>query len=144
MPTNPFFKKPLGPSELGDYLGKNWNNLHMGADGPITCEICGTNHPERKDETYIISIFLGRQVVEECCGAIIDKVFKESSELLFSFLQTKNYLTSHAIARRMRHLLRFCNLRRTASKSNFDAVRKPMDKTSYSFFTFFCFFVQYK
>ena len=72
--------KPLGPSKLGNGFGTNWNNSSWGTDGPILCEICGTNHPKRTNETYIISKFLGYQVVEECCGAIIDRVYEESGE----------------------------------------------------------------
>ena len=79
---------PLGPSELGKRFGANWNNESWGTDGPITCEICGTNHPERKEQSYIISTFLGHQVVEECCGAILDAVYCESGHVFIdAFLE---------------------------------------------------------
>lgn len=71
---------PLGPSKYGKGFGTAWNNMHTGVDGPVTCEICGTNHEERKDQSYIISVFLGRRVVEECCDAIFDVVYRESGE----------------------------------------------------------------
>lgn len=74
----PLVDKPLGPCETR----KMWNNLHRGATHAVTCEICGTNHPEldSNDESYIISTFLGLQVIEECCGAILDQVYQESGE----------------------------------------------------------------
>lgn len=71
---------PLGPSERGSGFGTDWNNTSTGTDGPVTCEICGTHHPLRKDESYTLSMFLGKQVVEECCGAILDVVYAESGE----------------------------------------------------------------
>lgn len=80
MESVPFVKKPLGPSKLGRGFGTNWNNQRMGCDGPVTCEICGTVHPRDGDESYVVSIFLGRQVVEDCCGAILDQVYQESGE----------------------------------------------------------------
>jgi len=70
----------IGPSRLGIAFGTNWNNESWGSDGPILCEVCGKQHPERKDKSYTVSRFLGRQVVEECCGAILDSVYKESGE----------------------------------------------------------------
>jgi len=80
MAKNAMVKKPMGPSKLGSFGGSQWNNHHWGTDGPILCEICGTTHPERKEETYTVSIFLGHQVVEECCGEILDKIYQESGE----------------------------------------------------------------
>lgn len=79
--SKPMVSKPFGPSELGKGFGTDWNNLHWGTDGPVTCEICGTEHPERKDETYTLSQFLGRVIVEECCGAMLDLVYNESGEV---------------------------------------------------------------
>jgi len=76
----PLVKKPMGPSKLGRSFGTNWNNWSFGTDGPVLCEICGTNHPMRKEDSYIVSKFLGCQVVEECCGAILDMLYKESGE----------------------------------------------------------------
>lgn len=78
--SKPLVKKPVGPSKLGQY-GVFWNNSAWGTDGPITCEICGTTHPGDKEQSYIMSRFLGRQVVEECCGGILDRVYQESAEV---------------------------------------------------------------
>jgi len=80
-------KKPLGENEI------YWNNNHMGTTRTVACEICGTEHPELdpNDDSRIISTFLGRQVVEECCGGIIDIVFKESGEEI-----TRAYLKEFA------------------------------------------------
>lgn len=86
--SKPMVSKPFGPSELGKGFGTDWNNLHWGTDGPVTCEICGTEHPERKDETYTLSQFLGRVIVEECCGAMLDLVYNESgSDFTRAFLE---------------------------------------------------------
>lgn len=69
---------PLGPSEKGRGFGTDWNNMSMATDGPATCEICGKKYPVRKEQSYLISRFLGRSVVEECCGAILDIAYAES------------------------------------------------------------------
>jgi hypothetical protein len=78
----PLLKKPLGPSKLGHGFGTDWNNQSMGTTGAVVCEICGTKHPEINDSepTRTISRFLDHQVVEECCGAIIDYVYRELGE----------------------------------------------------------------
>lgn len=76
---DPIAKSPMGGSKLGGYGRNYWNNLHRGVDGPLTCEICGTGYLE-DNEGYTISRFLGREVVEDCCGAILDMVYKESGE----------------------------------------------------------------
>lgn len=76
---------PLGPSVKGRGFGKHWNNILSGTCGPVICGICGTKHPENTDESYIISMFLGKEVVEKCCGAILDQVYVESGE---EFAQT--------------------------------------------------------
>lgn len=68
---------PLGPSKKGKGFGTDWNNMCHGTDGPVTCEICGTKYPERTSESYTISRFLGKAVVEECCGVILDIVYAE-------------------------------------------------------------------
>ncbi|OGZ34268.1 MAG: hypothetical protein A2Y98_00160 [Candidatus Portnoybacteria bacterium RBG_19FT_COMBO_36_7] len=78
--AGPLLEKPIGESKLGRSFGTNWNNWAWGSDGPVLCEICGTKHPKREDDSYIISKFLGMQVVEECCGAILDRVYRESGE----------------------------------------------------------------
>lgn len=78
--AGPLLEKPIGPSKLGNGSGTNWNNWYFNTDGPALCEICGTMHPKRNDGPYIISKFLGMQVVEECCGEILDRVYRESGE----------------------------------------------------------------
>ena len=73
--------KPLGESLMGKGFGDcDWNNQSLGTDGPVTCEICGTDFPERLDQSYTISRFLGKQVIEECCGVVLDQVYHESGE----------------------------------------------------------------
>ena len=54
------------------------NRMH-GTTGPITCGLCGTRHPEHdsSDWSYHTFVFMGTQGVVECCGAIIDLVFRE-------------------------------------------------------------------
>lgn len=78
----PLVKDSLGESKLGSTFGTNWNNLHRSTTAAVTCQICGKKYPElpENDDGLMISIFLGREVVEECCGAIIDWVYKESGE----------------------------------------------------------------
>ena len=78
--AGPLLEEPIGPSKLGRSFGTNWNNWSFGTDGPILCEICGTTHPKRDDDAYIVSKFLDMQVVEECCGEILDRVYRESGE----------------------------------------------------------------
>jgi hypothetical protein len=80
MAKTPFVKKPMGPSKFGSGFGPYWNNWDLKTDGPVTCEICGTEHPIQPGNGYMVSKFLGYDVVEECCGEIIDKVYKESGE----------------------------------------------------------------
>jgi len=72
----PLAKKPLGESTI------YWCNERVRTTRAVTCEICGTEFPELglEDDGYTISTFLGRQVVEECCGRIIDIIFRESGE----------------------------------------------------------------
>lgn len=79
--NKPILTKPAGESRLGSYGGGYWNNDHHGSDGPETCEICGTEHPEEGDGgAYIVSTFLGLRVVEECCGKVLDVIYSESGE----------------------------------------------------------------
>jgi len=80
MKGNRLLKRSAGETELGRSFGSFWNNQSYGTDGPITCEACGKVHPRREDESYTVSVFLDRQIVEECCGAILDKVYEESGE----------------------------------------------------------------
>ena len=72
-------KKPAGESRLGKSFGTCWNNMSCGVEGPVECGLCGTIHPNR-DQSYIISKFMGLEVVEECCGAALDQVYRESGE----------------------------------------------------------------
>lgn len=67
----PLVKKPMGASKHG------WNSLQIGTDGPVRCEICGTDHPENRDQSYHLSELLGFQVVDQCCGSIIDRAYLE-------------------------------------------------------------------
>jgi len=78
----PLVKEPLGSSKLGHGFGTDWNNRGIGTLAAVTCEICGTQHPEldQNEGSRTISAFLDYQVVEECCGAIIDRVYQESGE----------------------------------------------------------------
>ncbi len=75
----PIVSKPVGASEIPEG-GFGWNLDHRGTDGPILCEFCGTNHPERLDQSYTLGTVLGLQVVEECCGKVIDILYKELAE----------------------------------------------------------------
>lgn len=85
--SKPMVSKPFGPSKLGKSFGPNWNNLNKGVYGPVICEVCGTEHERTEDETYTISLFLGRELVEECCGSLIDQVYVESgSNFITAFL----------------------------------------------------------
>ena len=78
----PLSKKPLGESERG------WNTLEVGTDGPVHCEICGTDHPENLDQSYWLSEFLGFQVVDSCCGNIIDQAYDDlGRSFAFAFLK---------------------------------------------------------
>lgn len=54
----------------------------MGTTSAITC-ICGTKHPELPEnaDSLMVSQFLGAEVVEECCGAVLDIVYQESGEI---------------------------------------------------------------
>lgn len=76
----PLSDKPLGESKLGGYGEGYWNNCRRGTDGPVVCDICGIEHPEDRDISYIVSRFLGREVVEDCCGRILDVVYEESGQ----------------------------------------------------------------
>ena len=77
----PIFKHPVGPSDCGSSRYR-WNNLSMGTTRSVICELCGTTHPELPENSdgYILGSFLGMQVVEECCGKVLDIVYKESGE----------------------------------------------------------------
>ena len=74
MSTKPIFKKPFGGSDA------LWHNQNMGTTRSVLCEICGTSHPELPDgaDSYYLSQFLGRQMIDECCGGVLDVIFEES------------------------------------------------------------------
>ena len=72
-------KKPAGESRLGRSFGTCWSNISCGTEGPVECGLCGTIHSER-NQTYTISKFMGLEVVEGCCGAVLDQVYRESGE----------------------------------------------------------------
>jgi len=67
----PLFEKPVGPGK------KHWGCI--GTTSEVVCEICGTVHEELPEDacSYAIFNFLGYQVVGECCGALLDKIFEE-------------------------------------------------------------------
>ncbi|MFA5432507.1 MAG: hypothetical protein WC319_06495 [Candidatus Paceibacterota bacterium] len=67
-------KEPFGASKYP------WNNLHMGTC-IVYCEVCGTLCKTDSDaESLTVDQFLGRQIVEECCGGLLDLLFEESGE----------------------------------------------------------------
>jgi|WetSurMetagenome_2_1015567.scaffolds.fasta_scaffold229461_2 hypothetical protein len=67
-------RKPLVKKSMG--AGKHgWNTQQIGTDGPVRCEICGTDHPENREQSYYLSDFLGYRVVDHCCGKIIDLAY---------------------------------------------------------------------
>ena len=81
MSLAPLFMAPFGPSREGPYgfsgISGLWNTENHGTDGPVTCEICGTTHPENRSESYLTFRFFGRQGVEQCCGALLDEAYRQ-------------------------------------------------------------------
>lgn len=76
--TRHIFKKPVGGSD------HHWNNDHSGTSRAVTCEICGTNHKELDfNTTRTLDVFLGRQLVEDCCGKLIDVIYEEYKSVFF-------------------------------------------------------------
>lgn len=72
----PLFDKPYGPME--NYR----TNLSMGTVGEALCEMCGTIHPEEpagSDGHNLIEV-LGRMVVMDCCGRLVDVLYEEWGE----------------------------------------------------------------
>lgn len=69
--------KPMGQTQHG----YSWCNAQTGTTRAVTCEICGTAFLERAhgDDLHLAN-FLGRQVVLECCGKIIDLAYDEMGE----------------------------------------------------------------
>lgn len=78
-----FLKESAGQSRLGQFRDRNWNNQGIRSIGPIVCEACLKEWPKVDDDAdkwYTICIFLDLQIVEECCGALLDKVYMESGD----------------------------------------------------------------
>lgn len=69
LPWNrePMFKKPCGESAHF--------RSGMLTSRSVVCELCGTKHPKNSDLPLIR--VLGLQVVETCCGSVIDELYKE-------------------------------------------------------------------
>jgi len=75
------FSEPVGPS------AHEWSNQGLAVyESGATCGLCGTEYPgvdfESGNSSITISCFLGRQVVEDCCGRVLDLVYKESGEVM--------------------------------------------------------------
>jgi len=82
--------RPAGPSETPQSLGLGrWNNASSGfcGDGPDdweVCAICGTKHMAPGDVSSLLRMhFLGLEGFEECCGALLDCIYRESGEEFF-------------------------------------------------------------
>jgi len=75
--NSPLFPESLGISE------RPWHPLGMGTIGPVTCELCGKEWPKLgpDDSSYSLGEFFGRQFIEECCGKLIDNLYKQFGEL---------------------------------------------------------------
>ncbi len=72
-----FLTESAGPTKT---LKFGWNNLMRGVSHPVTCQACLKEWPECEQGTSrTVSIFLGLEIVEECCGALLDKIYLESS-----------------------------------------------------------------
>ena len=95
MSLAPLFMAPFGPSREGPYgfsgISGLWNTENHGTDGPVTCEICGTTHPENRSESYLTFRFFGRQGVEQCCGALLDEAYRQFGDRI-----TEAYLNNYA------------------------------------------------
>jgi len=75
-------RSSLGPCQSQ----RNWCNTHNKTYGPgtVTCEWCGKIW-ELQDGTQgvVMCRFLGLDVIQECCGAVIDVVYQEWGEDFF-------------------------------------------------------------
>jgi hypothetical protein len=76
--------KPVGPG------ARHWCIDHCGTSGPVTCEWCGTtwnDDPEYEEngggEDVSLSSFGGFTIVDECCGAVLDRLFLRLGEPFF-------------------------------------------------------------
>lgn len=74
-------KKPKSLlSEPAGTAVRFWNSGITTAHG-VTCELCGKEWPDPpEDEDYTVVRFIGKQVVMECCGRIIDMLYEEWGE----------------------------------------------------------------
>jgi hypothetical protein len=81
MAKGKIFKKPAGPAELGPFSNGDWATLGTTTCGPL-CEPCGTEHEEidENEPGLSFSRVMGLQLVDECCGAAIDTLYKELGE----------------------------------------------------------------
>lgn len=68
--SSPLLKSPAGPSQ------RQWSV--MSTEAGAICHICGKEWEEGERAT--LTRILGLQVVEECCGAVIDELFERFGE----------------------------------------------------------------
>ena len=74
MNVKPLLKKPFGGSKY------HWNNLHIGICSAY-CGVCGkTTTVDSESASLTIDNFLGYQMVEGCCGGLLDLLYEESGE----------------------------------------------------------------
>ena len=73
--------KPAGDSKDG------WCTTHCRTWRAVTCEVCGTDFPELDEEAgeygYELNTIFGKQVVDRCCGKLLDMLFDELREDFF-------------------------------------------------------------
>lgn len=84
----PLFKSPVGASQIPQAVGEGWgwNNRLTGRGGGdedevVACMICGKKWEilaGGEGVTYMC--FLGLEGVEDCCGAVLDILYRESGE----------------------------------------------------------------
>jgi len=74
--AKPLLDRPAGPSV------RAWCNASTSTTRAVTCEACGTSYPKLdvSENGRRLSVFLGRLIVDECCGALLDQVYDESGE----------------------------------------------------------------
>ena len=69
----PLLQKPAGASD------RRWGT--SGTESAVSCEVCGTDWPETADgEGYTLSHLFGLQLVEECCGKLLDNLYEGFGE----------------------------------------------------------------
>lgn len=86
----PLFKKPQGTSRLGPLTNGHWGET-ITDRRIVSCEICGSTR--RPKEPVSLNWFLDRQMVEECCGQVLDDIFK-SHGLAFTLRVLENFKRS--------------------------------------------------